>query len=225
MSLTSQNLLTNSPSRLSFYSPKFKNIDPTNLSFSFTKPLHFPPLKTQSPIQHTFTLKSSSSPLGESFESRDLVDNKTGVDGFNFDSFLSLAEFICLASSVVVGIGFVVNSAFNRPVFVWLGNGVVVWHLALVIGGVVAGAVIRWRQWKRICKGFSRPGGSGVNLVGRIEKLEDDLRSSATIIRVLSRQLEKLGIRFRATRKALKEPIGEVYSCSLAFTERFECYK
>lgn len=52
-------------------------------------------------------------------------------------------------------------------------------------------------------------GGSGVDFVGRIEKLEEDLRSSATIIRVLSRQLEKLGIRFRVTRRALKEPIAE----------------
>lgn len=52
-------------------------------------------------------------------------------------------------------------------------------------------------------------GGMDVNLFERIEKLEEDLRSSATIIRVLSRQLEKLGIRFRVTRKALKEPIAE----------------
>lgn len=52
-------------------------------------------------------------------------------------------------------------------------------------------------------------GGMELNLFERIEKLEEDLRSSTTIIRVLSRQLEKLGIRFRVTRKALKEPIAE----------------
>ncbi|KAM1052846.1 hypothetical protein ACFX13_000432 [Malus domestica] len=53
-------------------------------------------------------------------------------------------------------------------------------------------------------------GGMEVNLFERIEKLEEDLRSSTTIMCVLSRQLEKLGIRFRVTRKALKEPIAEI---------------
>jgi len=59
---------------------------------------------------------------------------------------------------------------------------------------------------------FSRSGSDlkGVNLLERIEKVEEDLRSSATIIRVLTRQLEKLGIRFRVTRKTLKDPITEV---------------
>lgn len=52
--------------------------------------------------------------------------------------------------------------------------------------------------------------GTGADLIRRIEKMEEELRSSATIIRVLSKQLEKLGIRFRVTRKALKEPIAEV---------------
>lgn len=53
-------------------------------------------------------------------------------------------------------------------------------------------------------------GGLEVNLLERIEKLEEDLRSSATVVRVLSRQLEKLGVRFRVTRKGLKDPIAEV---------------
>lgn len=53
-------------------------------------------------------------------------------------------------------------------------------------------------------------GDASLNLVERVEKLEEDLRSSVTIIGVLSRQLEKLGIRFRVTRRTLKEPIAEV---------------
>jgi hypothetical protein len=66
-------------------------------------------------------------------------------------------------------------------------------------------------MWWRVSRETGREGSrESLNLVGRIEKLEEDLRSSATIIRVLSRQLEKLGIRFRVTRKALKEPIAEV---------------
>lgn len=57
----------------------------------------------------------------------------------------------------------------------------------------------------------------GVDLLARIEKVEEDLRSSATIIQVLARQLEKLGIRFRVTWKALKEPITEVIFSLHAF--------
>lgn len=76
-------------------------------------------------------------------------------------------------------------------------------------GGVAIGAWIRKRQWRRVCRETVK-GGVEVNLLERVEKLEEDLRSSATIIRVLSRQLEKLGIRFRVTRKALKDPIAEV---------------
>lgn len=52
--------------------------------------------------------------------------------------------------------------------------------------------------------------GVGVDLIGKIEKVEGDLKSSTTIIRALSRQLEKLGIRFRVTRKGLKEPLDQV---------------
>ncbi|KAE8715798.1 UDP-glycosyltransferase 85A2 [Hibiscus syriacus] len=62
----------------------------------------------------------------------------------------------------------------------------------------------RKRQWRRICVETDKAGGKGVNLVGRIEKLEEDLKSSVTIIRVLSRQLEKLGVRFRAAAFAQK---------------------
>lgn len=75
----------------------------------------------------------------------------------------------------------------------------------------MVGAVIRRRQWRRVGGGgFSKGSASyGNNLLRRVEKLEEDLRSSATLIRVLSRQLEKLGIRVLATRKAQKEPISE----------------
>lgn len=91
-------------------------------------------------------------------------------------------------------------------------NGAFAWGLVVMVSGMVIGAWIRRRQWLRFCKVTVREGRESVNLVDRIEKLEEDLRSSATIIRVLSRQLEKLGIRFRVTRKALKEPIAEVYT-------------
>lgn len=87
----------------------------------------------------------------------------------------------------------------------------------------MAGSVLRRRQWGRICSGgFSRGGSSlGVNLLERVEKLEEDLRNATTIIQALSRRLEKLGIRFRLTRKALKEPIAEVISFVLLISFGF----
>lgn len=86
------------------------------------------------------------------------------------------------------------------------------WQPVLLVFGIVIGVVIRRRQWERVCLGGGRSGSgsrNGVNLVERIEKVEEDVRNSAAIIRVLSRQLEKLGIRFRVTRKSLKEPIAQ----------------
>ena len=48
-------------------------------------------------------------------------------------------------------------------------------------------------------------------MLDRVEKLEEDFTNSVTIIWVLSRQLEKLGIHFWVLSKALKEPIAEVF--------------
>ncbi|XP_020255763.1 uncharacterized protein LOC109832765 [Asparagus officinalis] len=87
------------------------------------------------------------------------------------------------------------------------GNRILVCQLLMLVGSVAIGSLIRRRQWGRICRKAET--GVGVDLVARIEKVEEELRSSVTIVRVLSRQLEKLGIRFRVTRKALKEPITE----------------
>ncbi|URE17892.1 hypothetical protein MUK42_11563 [Musa troglodytarum] len=87
---------------------------------------------------------------------------------------------------------------------IYLSNKVFVHQYFLLVGAVAIGSLIRWRQ---IC--MLNEIGTGADLIRRIEKMEEELRSSATIIRVLSKQLEKLGIRFRVTRKALKEPIAE----------------
>lgn len=127
------------------------------------------------------------------------------------DYFLSVAEFLCLASSALVSVGFALNCAvlsLKKTALVAMGNSVLASGAVALVMAVGIGAWIRMRQWRRICR-ESVKGGLEVNLFERIEKLEEDLRSSATIIRVLSRQLEKLGIRFRVTRKALKEPIAE----------------
>lgn len=83
-----------------------------------------------------------------------------------------------------------------------------------MVVGVLTGALIRRRKWREtVLNGVVSV--SEVDFLQRIEKLEEDLKSNATVVRVLSRQLEKLGIRFRVTRKGLKEPITEVITTLL----------
>ncbi|KAL2521522.1 hypothetical protein Fot_25445 [Forsythia ovata] len=136
-------------------------------------------------------------------------NGSTSAD-FNLDEFLSIIEFLCLAASAAISVYIVLNSVTWKSVIGWLGNKILVWQFVALVSGVVVGAVIRRRQWRRICGvGFLMGSASVVNLMDRVDKLEEGLRSSATIIRVLSMQLEKLGIRFRVIRKALKEPIAE----------------
>ncbi|KAJ8769640.1 hypothetical protein K2173_005243 [Erythroxylum novogranatense] len=131
-------------------------------------------------------------------------------DSFSLDAFLSVTELLCVLLSAVVMVSYALNkSVFNYKRGFWGGNKVLVWGVVVMVGGMAIGSWIRRRQWRRICGATVGRGGESVNLVGRIEKLEEDLRSSATLIRVMSRQLEKLGIRFRVTRKALKHPIAE----------------
>nr|XP_043634752.1 uncharacterized protein LOC122605860 [Erigeron canadensis] len=163
---------------------------------------------------HSQTLKSipfnSFHPLKSS--------NSDSVLSPNTDDILYIAEFISLTSSAILSIAFVLNNfilSSKKPVFLeFVGTRVYsVWQPVLLIVGIVIGVVIRRREWRRVCLGFRKPGsGSGenvVNLVERVEKLEEDLRSSVSVVRVLSRQLEKLGIRFRVTRKSMKDPIAQ----------------
>ncbi|KAM7266385.1 hypothetical protein ACFE04_004282 [Oxalis oulophora] len=49
----------------------------------------------------------------------------------------------------------------------------------MLFGGVVVGAWIRRRQWRRVFRAVEEGGGRdrvGLNLVGRVEKLEQDLK-------------------------------------------------
>ncbi|XP_027366014.1 uncharacterized protein LOC113872569 [Abrus precatorius] len=126
----------------------------------------------------------------------------------NFDSLLSLLELLCLLSTAVVSATVAVIAASKKEPLATIGNRASPWAVTLLVVGVLIGAWIRRRQWRRVCMKTVKDG-LEVNLLERIEKLEEDLRSSATVVRVLSRQLEKLGIRFRVTRKALKDPITE----------------
>ncbi|KAG6717461.1 hypothetical protein I3842_04G101100 [Carya illinoinensis] len=219
MSLAFQNLFSNSPSR-------------STLSFTTTTSSSPPNTRTLSPPPISRCLSSSQNLTHLSLRPFNLAFFKTHdpiclrvygsqaaarsddvLGGSGLDSFLSIAELLCLVSSVaVLSIGFLANlavlSSSKKAVLVEIGNRVSVWGFVFLAGGAAIGAWIRRRQWRGMCRETVK-GGVHVNLLERVEKLEEDLRSSETIIRVLSRQLEKLGIRFRVTRKALKEPIAE----------------
>ncbi|KAG8383547.1 hypothetical protein BUALT_Bualt04G0025000 [Buddleja alternifolia] len=175
---------------------------------------HFPNYRFFTSQHHPFPVAKINASFEEPYGGGASQDgNRTTLNGVNFDAFLSILEFLSLASSAAVSVYIAVACGIQKGGSSgWLGNKILVWQCVVLVSGVVVGAVIRRRQWRRICGVESSRGSSasyGANLLERVEKLEEDLRSSATVIRVLSRQLEKLGIRFRVTRKALKEPIAE----------------
>lgn len=143
-------------------------------------------------------------------------------DSFNLDAILSVAEVLCIAPPVVFLIGCALNWALSgsRETFqVSLMNKFLLWHFVLLVGAVIIGAVVRRRQWRIYVDSSSSAGAdTRFNLVERVERLEEDIQSSETTIRVLLRQLEKLGIRFRVTRRNLREPFVEVKLHSTLYT-------
>jgi hypothetical protein len=47
------------------------------------------------------------------------------------------------------------------------------------------------------------------SMIKKLQQLEEDVQNTVTTSRVLSRHLEKLGVRFRVTRQSLRDPIQE----------------
>ncbi|GMI67933.1 hypothetical protein HRI_000462600 [Hibiscus trionum] len=213
MSIPFQNLLTPSPSRSNPHL-KYPN------SFPPIPSRHLPFPISDSGSSHSRTRNfinfNSRPPSLNSFPKAYDLDSSIATspeqnptfNAINLDSFLSAAELLCIFSSAVVSVIYVVSD-WKGVVLYGIWRSVMAWRVLGLVGGIAIGAWIRRRQWRRICVETAKAGGKGVNLVGRIEKLEEDLKSSVTILGVLSRQLEKLGVRFRVTRKALKQPIEE----------------
>ncbi|XP_010444548.1 PREDICTED: uncharacterized protein LOC104727211 isoform X1 [Camelina sativa] len=173
-------------------------------SLSFPQPIllrHVISTRSNFEIDRDCRAHASSTGSYEDSSSTDLEDANS--DGFDLGSFVSFAEALCILSSAVIS----VVLAVNYVVVGEIGKKVLSLGFVGLVGSVATGSWLRRRQWMRICKGARES--EGTNLIRRLEKLEEDLKSSTTIVRVLSRHLEKLGIRFRVTRKALKEPISE----------------
>lgn len=160
-------------------------------------------------LNHTAHRFNSLTVRAESFP---LLSQHVTADS-RFDSLLSFIEFSCLLSSAVASSAATVVAASKNELLARIGTIAAPFGLAMLVIGVSVGVWIRRRRWRRVCVENGK-GGLEVNFLQRIEKLEEDLRSSLTVVRVLSRQLEKLGIRFRVTRKTLKDPIAEVTTLS-----------
>ncbi|GAB4847266.1 hypothetical protein Ancab_026307 [Ancistrocladus abbreviatus] len=193
-------------------SPNLFLHSPPTILFTSSVHLQNPLLAKRCLVSETLgSFRSNNRWLIKVYDSNGFVQDNEGVSRLNVDGFLSFVELTCLASSLAISVGYLVKWAFFSQLelksLMSLANRVLVWLLA---GAVAVGTVIRRRQWRRVC-GFSSKSEveSGEILAERIEKLEENLRSATTIIRMLSRQLEKLGVRFRIARKTLKEPISE----------------
>ncbi|XP_014505798.1 uncharacterized protein LOC106765624 [Vigna radiata var. radiata] len=171
-----------------------------SLSIITSRPLYLttPNLKVTAHRFNSLTVSADSFPLRSQHVTADS----------NFDSLLSFLEFSCLLSSAVASSAATVVAASKNDLLAGIGTRAAPFGVTMLVIGVLIGVWIRRRQWRRVCVENGK-GGLEVNFLQRIEKLEEDLKSSLTVVRVLSRQLEKLGIRFRVTRKALKDPIAE----------------
>ncbi|KAL0396550.1 UNVERIFIED_CONTAM: hypothetical protein Scaly_0103400 [Sesamum calycinum] len=216
MSLALQAIFTNknptsSPASLS----PTRLLKSVNLSFSARESrTHFPNHRFLTSQCHVFSITKIKASLNEPYGTSRSQANGGGstLNHFSFDAFLSTIEFFSLASSAAISVYVALRSGLQQGgVLGRVGSNILVWQC------VVCGSV-----------------SYGVNLLGRVEKLEEDLRSSATIIRVLSRQLEKLGIRTaalaqknsEATRALavqediLEKELGEIQKVLLAMQEQ-----
>ncbi|OEL13997.1 hypothetical protein BAE44_0024984 [Dichanthelium oligosanthes] len=130
---------------------------------------------------------------------------------FGLDTLLSAAELLCLAPpaicSVVCAARLVLSpssaSAGPPPL---AGGRLLVLQCLLLVGAVSIGSLIRRRQSERL-----RPAGgaAGVGLVERMETVEESVRGMVAAVGVLSRAVEKLGVRFRVLRRTLRDSISE----------------
>ncbi|XP_058781550.1 uncharacterized protein LOC131655760 [Vicia villosa] len=168
-------------------------------SLFFTAPTIAPVTYFQTPIRlqtfGSFTIRCTNQFHLQLRQPECDIQKRVVSSDLNFDSILSAVELSCLVSSAIFSAALTVNGSKNWLMMV-SGNRVnAVWGVLILVGGVAAGVLLRRRQWK------SMEGG----LMERVEKLEDDLRKTVRVIRILSRHVEKLGKRLWVP----KEPITQ----------------
>ncbi|MCO5611181.1 hypothetical protein L7F22_065431 [Adiantum nelumboides] len=140
----------------------------------------------------------------------------------NADAILVVSEGICISiASVSCLASFImhesqdsrlVQSCLLEPIMPRKAD-LPVWQTFFLLAALIINSILRARQWQsrgHFMNSTSKLVVADSNVEGRVLKLEEDIASSVTIIRVLSKQLEKLAVRFRVTRQTLRDPIQEV---------------
>ncbi|KAF8654348.1 hypothetical protein HU200_061528 [Digitaria exilis] len=136
---------------------------------------------------------------------------RSGASGL--DALLSAAELLCLAPPAICSVVCAARLVFS-PSSVSasagpppLGGGkLLVLQYLLLVGAVAIGSLIRRRQsgWLRPAGGAAE--GLGVGLVERVDKVEDSVRGMVAAVGVLSRIVEKLGVRLLTTTSLIHYP-------------------
>lgn len=87
--------------------------------------------------------------------------------------------------------------------------------LVAVWGAILLNAFVQYGILKRLTWLPQRRESTGrvdFTLEQRVADLEENVREFVTTARGLSKQVEKLGVRFRATKRSLRDPMQEVSS-------------
>ncbi|CAO2191844.1 unnamed protein product [Urochloa humidicola] len=127
------------------------------------------------------------------------------------DALLSAAELLCLAPPAICAVRLVFSpsNASAGPPPPLAGGRLLVLNYLLLVGAVAIGSLIRRRQSERLRPAGGAKEGVGVGLAERMEKVEESVRGMVAAVGVLSRTVEKLGVRFRVLRRILRDPIDE----------------
>ncbi|KAJ1268923.1 hypothetical protein BS78_07G170800 [Paspalum vaginatum] len=126
---------------------------------------------------------------------------------------MSVAELLCLGPPAICSVVcvalvlFAPGSATGGPPLA--GGRLLVVQYALLVGAVAIGSLIRRRQVGRLHPSGGAADEVGVGLLARLEKVEESVRGMVATVGVLSRTVEKLGLRFRVFRRTLRDPISE----------------
>ncbi|KAH9605017.1 hypothetical protein KSS87_008572 [Heliosperma pusillum] len=115
---------------------------------------------------------------------------------------------------MAISVGFLINWVYfkqNNNRLVLLGNRVLVW---LLMGAVAFGYLIRRRQWIRVSG--SKPGNGSGNLIERVEKLEESMRSSIALAQKNSEATRDLAVQDGV----LEKEIAEVQKVLLAMQDQ-----
>lgn len=141
---------------------------------------------------------------------------------WDVDRVLVVGEGVCIVAFTAACLASVINrrSQESRLVASSTPESLVdtrfhsfpLWQTLPLLGALLINAILRARQWQgkgRVWNVSEKYVGADLILEERMRKLEEEVASAVTIIRVLSKQLEKLGVRFRVTRQTLRDPIQE----------------